>query len=478
MVKTLALFFAALCVAVISGSAQDQNFAIASYNLNGSLDVNFGNQGRVATTFSIPGGSQLNDLVIDGNKIIAAGKAGSAMALARYNSDGTLDCTFGSDGRVLLGMPFSDEPLEAQAVTLKNDKIIVAGTLGQEYGSRSMVVARINKDGTREPWIFPSFAPSACIESEARAVAVDSQNRIVVGGSAVCAHPDFSMPLPHLALARFHWDGSPDLTFGNNGTVVQTIHTSLDKSAYASYTRMNDLVVDGNGRIVVTGQWIFQPYQNNSLMGEFAIVRFLADGKVDTSFSAPDGWAFPPGEILPLEAPFVRPRGWAVTLQADGRILAAGSTVRKWMGNSLNRQFAVVRLLDNGNFDPSFSDDGKAIAPFSLNPPWQADAEATSIFYAGQTLLAAGWTGPSDGERFALASFLPDGSLVPTFGNQGMVVTDFTCSGWERASGIRLRPAPTPFGYRIIVGGTARGLPCDGSRVPASPPPAPVCRVP
>ena len=110
------------------GSIQT-GFGLVRYNPNGSIDTSFGNHGGVLTTF----GSNLNAtafaLAIQSNgDIIAAGQAGSSLALSRYSSAGTLDTTFGTGGTTTTSL--GSNPSAISSLALQSDgKIVAAGAV-------------------------------------------------------------------------------------------------------------------------------------------------------------------------------------------------------------------------------------------------------------------------------------------------------------------------------------------------------------
>ena len=100
-----------------------------------------------------------------------------------------------------------------------------------------------------------------------------------------------------------------------------------------------------------------------------------------------------------------------------------------------------------------FGTSGQAVAPLSLSSPWLAEAGVNAIYYDGNILVAAGWTGPDDARRFALARFDLDGRLFSIFGDHGMAVSNIPGGG--EATAIGVMSSKLAFGWRIIVGGTA-----------------------
>src|SRR5262249_19411278 len=108
------------------------NFAVARFNANGTLDASFGTGGMVTTGFGVSAEATSVALQADG-KIVAAGFANldgaDDFALVRYNSNGTLDPSFGTGGKVttaFLSQGFSGA--QAFSVTIQPDgRIVVAG---------------------------------------------------------------------------------------------------------------------------------------------------------------------------------------------------------------------------------------------------------------------------------------------------------------------------------------------------------------
>src|SRR5262249_10112024 len=116
-------------VSASSGSASN-NFALARYGASGLLDNTFDADGKLTTAFLVPAGATAQALVVqpDG-KIVVAGSSGLPngpfgnviydFAVARYNSAGTLDTSFGSGGRVTTD--FGGNTDEAFGVALQAD---------------------------------------------------------------------------------------------------------------------------------------------------------------------------------------------------------------------------------------------------------------------------------------------------------------------------------------------------------------------
>src|SRR3989442_919160 len=143
----------------------------------GDLDATFGTGGRVLTDFG--GGAEAGAVVLqaDGKIVVAGGFGGAFFALARYNADGTLDPSFGSEGRVFTNFGGRDG---ARALALQADgKIVATGFTSSDFGTRRrFALARYNPDGSLDRQVVTSFAD----RDEASALALQSAGKIVGAG--------------------------------------------------------------------------------------------------------------------------------------------------------------------------------------------------------------------------------------------------------------------------------------------------------
>jgi uncharacterized delta-60 repeat protein len=242
-------------------------FALARYTRDGSLDVSFGGDGKLGTNFS-PGRDGASDVLIqpDG-RIVAAGSAdisGGAFALARYNSDGTLDSTFGGSGMVVTDFtppsPLTSGQDGASGVAIQPDgKIVAVGfAVGEdeEANPADFALARYNPDGTLDG----SFGSGGKVRTDVvfgdslTDVAIQLDGKIVVAGTA---ETDFTV-------ARYNPDGSLDIGFGEGGFAFTLFPGGFPQAA-------NGVAIQGNGRIVAGG--------TNDVVdigSKFAVGRYLA----------------------------------------------------------------------------------------------------------------------------------------------------------------------------------------------------------
>jgi uncharacterized delta-60 repeat protein len=285
---------------------------IARYTVAGTLDPSFGSGGIVRPDFGDL--SSANAVIIqEDGKIVVAGlgflpNRSSDFALARYNSNGSLDASFDGDGRVFTDFGFGDS---AYALSIQPDgKIIAAGNARTSLSrdSNEFGVARYNSDGSLDATfdgdgrVLTAFTPLTDIAVDA---VVQPDGRVVVGGFA-----GFSFDPPHNqdhALARYNTNGSLDAGFDGDGKVTTSPGT---------YTE--DVALQTDGKILLAG-------------GQ--ILRYNRDGSLDSSFG--EGGKANTGDVA------VR----AVLVQPDAKIIAVGDA---------GIDFAIMRLDSKGNVDQSF----------------------------------------------------------------------------------------------------------------------------
>ncbi|WP_232628664.1 beta strand repeat-containing protein [Methylobacterium sp. Leaf118] len=267
---------------VVSGSGNGvfmsgSDFAVVRFNVDGTLDTGFGVGGKVLTDFNPYDSDAAFDVVvqIDG-KIVVSGysnleSGGSAFAMARYNVNGTLDTSFGSGGKIVTAVAF-DPPYDlGYSLALQTDgKIVVSGySYDFSGGGQDFALIRYNIDGSLDTnfgaggkVVTPVGAGTA--SDTGRAVTIQADGKILVAG---LAGGDFG-------LVRYNVDGSLDTSFGTNGKVLTPVGTGFDV-AY-------DVVALADGTILVSGYAVSGPDSE----GDFAVVRYKSDGALDTAFGS------------------------------------------------------------------------------------------------------------------------------------------------------------------------------------------------
>lgn len=371
-------------------------FTIAIMAQPGTLDSNFGVNGKVTTPIGTANDYCSAILKLSTGKILAAGSTTSTMAFACYNPDGTLDLSFNGTGIMNYDFGAGNDKIN-KLVEQPDGKIIAAGDAIDAIGTvNTMAVMRINPDGT----IDNSFGTAGIVnihfnteESRCNAVLLQPDGKIVLGGMTE------GVSIYKMAIARLNPDGTFDTSFSNDG--MQTT-VFFNRSEY-----ITGMALQPDGKIVASGGTILSGGSNQA---NFAVVRYLSDGTLDTTFSD-DGRVnfFPVGSGV----------GRDMLLQPDGKIVIGGYAAI--VGSA--QDFALARLHSDGTLDTTFGTAGIMTTPVSTANDWifalqlQPDGKILGI---GDALITA------TSYDFAVARYLSDGTLDSSFGTNGIVTTDFS----------------------------------------------------
>lgn len=327
---------------------------LARFNSNGTLDTTFGTSGTVF----FDGGFRVLDVFLqpDG-KIVFAGGVGfvsteptNDLALARYNADGSKDMGFGSAGRVSTSISSLSEAAGA-VVMLPDGKLLVAGgTAGDGSHTATIDLVRYTSAGALDG----TFGTGGVVAHPY--AAAGTQNPMITGlallpGDKILARgPGF--------VARFNGDGSFDTSFDGDG-----IRTDSLSATY--------LTLQPDGRYIIAGT-AADPVAGST----WTLNRFNADGTVDNGFGV-GGVAQTSFKTRGIVGALVS----AVTLKSDGDIFAVGTTTN---ASGMLQDMAAARYDANG------VQLAQTLTPFGLNTGSQnARGKAIALQPDGAILLAA-----------------------------------------------------------------------------------------
>ncbi len=326
------------------------DFTLVRYNTDGSLDTTFGTGGVVETDFN-GGLDAVNTIVFTSDhKIVAVGQAyvskgkttGEQIGVARYNADGSLDTTFGSGG-----------------------KVTVAASTSLTNGS-----------------------------SNAGAAVLDPSGRLVIAGSYDGPKGSGFPPFYYAnALVRLNVNGSLDTTFGNKGIVLG----SIGQSTYDGWATLRLQQVGSSYKIDVIG----------TDQGKQALVQLNANGSRDGTFGS-NGEVFLTGDGF---------GGNLVALEPDGGFVG--------INHAQNFSFTVTRYDASGNVVFDHAVDYSALVPPGTYPAG-FQPQTVAIDPSGRIVLGGGLMDSSYGPNSALIRLDSSGNLDATFGNGGLVVNHFS----------------------------------------------------
>lgn len=289
-----------LCVGPTRIAWPINNSGVIRLNADGSLDESFD-----------MGGAGFNNAVIDGvlqpdGKLIVCGSftqfnASPLSRIARLNSDGSLDNTFN---------PGSGFDFDPQVLALQSDGKILVGGLFEEFnGIERNHLVRLNSDGTLDS----SFDPGNQFTDEIRAIAIQADGKILVGGNLI---DNFPSGVIRPRIKRLLTDGTNDVSF-NPANGFDAVP--------------NSFIIQPDGKIIVGGD--FTQYNGEEIRG---IARLNVDGTLDNTFDPGNGFQSTSNPGLS----FVD----ALALQPDGKILAVGN-FQSYDGTPRNK---IARLIGDG----------------------------------------------------------------------------------------------------------------------------------
>lgn len=283
-------------------------FGLARYNTNGTLDHTFGNMGLASNSFAFSGASCFPSAItlLNGNRILLGGEAfdlsqfdASAFAVACYKLDGTLDSTFGSNGTVITDIvPGSGlAALDGIAsIKVASGKIIAGGRTGNR-----VALARYETNGLLDNTFGNGGIVITQIKDGANLseLAIQNDNKIVVAGFCTDTSSNFM-------LARYKTNGALDSTFGTNGIVINRFSEFQDGA--------NALAIQPDGHIVAAGSIL-----NNIGVVHFALARYNSFGSLDNTFGTN-------GLVRTHIPTIVNAQITSMALQADGKIVVCGNS--------------------------------------------------------------------------------------------------------------------------------------------------------
>jgi len=401
------------------------NTFLFAQNKDGSLDSTFGTNGIVISDFSNfhqeanDGAIQKDGKIVVGGDIRYSGSSEDFL-IVRYNSDGTLDNTFGNNGLVLTKIAeiipdqwnkyVFDKALD---VLIQPDgKILICGfsivNISGEKNDEDFLAVRYNSDGSLDT--FFGYGGVAVIDVDiediAASIALQSDGKIILVGQSDNTNAEIGQRISAIRLNR---NGTLDNTFANNGKIFS------DKGYSAT-----DVKIQPDDKIVIGA------YSNdlNPNYEDFLLIRLKADGTLDQTFNNQSY------VITSLESPGnnSEDRLECLAIQSDGKIVAAGIFNEGFLND-----VALVRYNSDGTLDNSFGTNGKAlrVIPDSINSPFASDV----LIQPDGKIVIGGRTS----SNFFLARYNSNGSLDNSFGVRGINETIFEAGKFSAAYSIAMQ---------------------------------------
>jgi uncharacterized delta-60 repeat protein len=309
------------------------NVCVKCYNSDGTLDTTFGNQGEVSNTTGFYSHYPRNITIQPDGKVLVCGYSNATQVfLMRFNANGTYDTDFGNNGVVTYyqGATSGTKPIIPYDATILTDgKIMVSGVFTDpSYNTWGVFAVKFNADGIvdttygYEGYIGEASAPFV----SPSACYPDGKMVFAIATYGTSSMGNFT------TFKRFDETGLLDSTFGQDG-IVQVSNGELN------YV-IRDMVLQADGKIVAGGG----SSTSETTGAEFAVTRLNYDGTPDLNFGLS-------GTVIPFN-----PGGeeiFNITVHPDGTIVGAGQ-------DNTSNYFNVVRFSSTGMQDMSFGQNGVA----------------------------------------------------------------------------------------------------------------------
>ena len=362
---------------IVAGTANNNNinvFCTARYQSNGSLDTSFGTNGYVFTSLGSDMQLFAATLQPSDGKCVVAGFAivnnVTQLALVRYTISGALDTSFGQSGAVLT--PVNDNAVAYAIAIDANNNIVIAGSTVKN-GSAKFLLARYLPTGVLDA----SFGSNGTVTlpigyyAGAFSLAISSVNGAIV----IAGFSSSGVTGEQCTLAGFNSDGSLDTSFGTNGIVITTI---------GKMSHINSVLYQSNGNIVAAG------FSNNN----YILARYNSAGVLDNSFGTSGIVNAGIGSVSQAND---------VIIDANNNLLITGFT---------DSSLLIARYTSTGILDSSFNRTGQAILLFET-----LNVGNSLIMQADGKIITAGF---ADND-FLVARYNTNGIIDTTWGNNGVV---------------------------------------------------------
>jgi uncharacterized delta-60 repeat protein len=372
---------------IVVGGSTPAGAALARLNTNGTLDSSFGTGGIVSNSFGNTLGLVVGVAIQPDGKILGASAGLIGGSIGRFNTDGSVDTSFGNNG-FTFSKSLDSGPGILSAFALQADgKILVtgAGLMGR-YTSEGQLDTTFGRGGI-----------VSLTNQIATAIALQSDGKILVATGSGAPTELFGPPyLPGpqaSSIARYNTNGSLDKTFGTLGQAAcvasaSAIAIQSDGKIVAAGGITSRLLTELNGGIISAAN-----------QTGFGLVRYNSDGRIDTSFGTAGGAITGFGNSFPAGTAF------ALAIQSNGDIVVAGQA-GSGNQNFASSSFALARYTSAGKLDASFGTNGKVTTAIGHG---NISFISALVLQGDGKIVAAGNAGPpGEGfvDNFAIARYL------------------------------------------------------------------------
>lgn len=385
----------------------------------GNLDGTFGTGGKVVTSINSGADKAYSVLLQADGKILVGGMTTNALTgkdfvCIRYNSNGTLDTTFGVNGIFTNDIQVGSDDVVYSVALQSDGKIILAG-YSDDGSNKNAAIMRLNSNGT----IDTTFGNSGKVltdfitgkADEIKVVKIHTlTGNIIVGGTSSTSTTE-----SQAVIARYTNNGTLDTTFNTTGKLPLPHNTGSGTFYYV----IEDLTIKPNGKISAVG-WINQ--QGLQWSANHYVCRLNNNGTLDTSFST-DG-------VMTVNGNFnADDKSFSMILNADDSMLFSGG------GNLTSTKYDYFLGLYNAAGSTA---TGKAF--FDYGTLINDIAYGMGMDSTGKIVMAGSNVASTTSSTFGISRVNADYSVDNTFGTAGKVTTTFGSNTVNEAFDMAIQP--------------------------------------
>ena len=398
-----------------------------------TLDPNFGIGGKVTTPIGNDQEAITSIAQQPDGKIVASGVSKESdhefrTIVCRYNTDGSIDTSFGIGGKVALDYLFH-ESINCKLKLQSDGKILIATNVGDMEYNYDFLFVRLNNDGSYDSGFGSNGIVITNFETGniVRSLELQADGKIILAGE--CSGNDgIANQFENFAVARYNPDGSLDDTFGTNGKVV----INIGSNSISSYSidGIYAVKLQSDGKIILGG---YTDAQNSIEVYNSVLVRLNSNGTIDTTFGT-NGIT-----ITNFEASSA---GINTLLISNDDTIVSGSIVN--FNSNGNTKIGLLKYDANGNLDMAFGTNGRTIT--QVNTTAMLDTIWDMVLQPDGKIVAAGYSFNTTIDML-LMRYNNNGSLDPSFDGDGILLTDFGSTA-DGAYSVLIQPDG-----KIIIGG-------------------------
>jgi len=364
------------------GIGLNYDWVLAKYNLDGSLDNDFGVNGLVFNADEETGFPLTMVIQTDGKILVVGNKYFGHIEIApdvwagvyksflvRYEANGDIDTTFGDNGLIIMDFNSRSSAFSSIAL-LNNNQIIVGGSVGS-----TTIILKFNSDGT----VDESFADSGILVFDdpefffliSDFLLLHDETLLCYGSDFLGYDPYFWEPLGQAVILKLDTDGKYIMSFGNDGKII------LENESYYGLDNFSKAIESDNGQLLLAGH-----------LEDPILLKLNADGSINTHFGD-QGFVF-------HSYPFTD-----MVIRNDGKIYMGGNKNIA----SYDYGYSVCCFNADGSFDNSFNN---SIGHFDLNISDKNDYLQCMNIQSDGKLLLSGSSKMNEAANFTLARLIVD----------------------------------------------------------------------